>query len=701
MTGWEVVTQELLLESQWQLGAGGRAVWAPPCPTQWSRPGFRDPGIYAGEWLDPVFAITLLDSQGRFLPLHADSRRWTPSCLELKYNRPEVSLTERRAVLSSDVFTSQLALSHEGDSARDFWIVLWTRRKTGPGESVVDIDANPQGISFLEMRHDTAGNETTRWGCAIGSSFDADSWSVNHASVPGVDLDWPCTPFVQVMNRTGLPGLLPPCFDHEDSGYLFFALAYPVTVPPGDKLKLNFMAALAPDAEAARSTLEDCVGMIDPIHTSEEEWISWFEEVPSFECSDRMLQRAYWYRWAQRRIWYQAVRPGSEPCRQDSDAGRWIEDCWRLDREEIQVAIEDLLRRDIEELADFPLSLVLRRTMGLHPDADFVADLGARARRLKKLIQELTLSALSSDVTECATSIRSTLRRRTLAADLLAVIGQVFDSAEIDASELNIERTLADMVDRIRKDHWSTSEGWFVDLVQSSEGVRSSKTIFGLLPLLIDMATTAEAAVVKERVFDPERFWTAPPLPSVSRDDLAFRPRPEGFDQLDGRVCPSLVSLAIECLGKAAERKTPQERLLLMQALRSTVNLIFTGGDLDKPACFDSYHPIGGYPSMMLGPSPPSGWLVDHLIRFVAGLRPSEDGRVIIDPLPSGVEWFRLERALVGEHEIDIEWDQRSGLAIRLDGQPAGHAPVGRTLSIDLSWNIDVPRGNSHRATIG
>lgn len=694
MTGWEVVTQELSLESQWQLGAGGKAVWAPTCPVHWSRPGFRDAGIYDGQWLDPVFAITLLDSQGRFLPLQSESRRWTPSCLELKYHRPELSVTERRAVLSTDVFTSQLMLSHAGDSARDFWIVLWTRRKSCDGQAVVDIDANPQGISFLETGHDAS-----RWGCAIGSSFDADSWSVNHASVAGVDLDWPCTPFVQVMNRTGLPGSLPPGFDQQEEGYLFFALAYPVTVPPGDKLKLNFMAALAPDAEAARGSLEECVGLIDPIHTSEEEWIGWFEEVPSFECSDRMLQRAYWYRWAQRRIWYQAIRPGIPADQVLSDGGRCIEDCWRLDREEAQLAIEDLLRGDAGELADYPLGLVLRRTMGLHPDADFVSDLAARAGRLKRVANDLISIAGEKTIRESADGIRSRLRQQTFAVEFASVAQRILEASDIDGGNLHALAT--ELKETIKRDHWSDAEGWFIDLVQHDSAERASKTIYGLLPLLIDMVNAAEASQIKEQVFDPERFWTAPPFPSVSRDDLAFRPRAEGFDGLDGRVCPALVSLAIESLGKSIERKSPQERLLLMQSLRSIVNLIFVGGDLDQPACFDSYHPIGGYPSMMLGQSPPSGWMIDHLIRYVAGLRPSEEGHVIVDPLPSGVEWFRLERALVGEHEIDIEWDQRSGLAVRLDGQPAGHAPVGRMLVIDLSWNIDVPRRHGHRAAIG
>jgi hypothetical protein len=69
--------------------------------------------------------------------------------------------------------------------------------------------------------------------------------------------------------------------------------------------------------------------------------------------------------------------------------------------------------------------------------------------------------------------------------------------------------------------------------------------------------------------------------------------------------------------------------------------------------------------------------------------------------LPFGVEWFRLERAIVRDHEIDIDWDQRSGLSIRVDGQPAGHAPVGRSLSMEIPDDWDRPRATLRRALLG
>lgn len=685
MTGWEVVTQELAIPSQWQLGGGGRSIWTPPMPRAWRRPGFRDVGYHAGFPMEPVFAVTLLDAQSRFLPIEAHQHRWTPACLELHYSRPEVRVHERRAVLSSDVFVSQWQLSHDGDSARDYWLVLWTRRRVGPGERVQEVEANPQGISFVEK---FGARSADSLGFAMGSSFDAESWSVSHARVAGIEIDWPSTPFVQVMTRTGLPGLLAPTLEQPDAeGYLFLALAYPVTVPPGDVMKVNFFAALDDDAEQARVSLEESVALIDPIHVSEEEWINWFEEIPSFQCSDRHVQRAYWYWWAQRRFWQHARRPGEvAPVNTDGDAGPWIDELHRSSRQETIERWEELLRRRDDGLLDLPIGLLLRRSLAQHYDGEFVQVMTEHRDRLR----EIARSGMTDEIAGEA----SVLRRRALAVDLARAVESLAEPGEQSESPVDV----ASAVQTIRDEHWSADRRWYVEHLWAN--ARSVKTAHGLLAILAGIALPREVEAMMDQVFDPEHFWTAPPIPSVSRDDGTFHPSTEGIDRLQGRVCPELVSLAIEALGKRPECMGAQDRLLLMELVLSAVRTLFIEGDVDRPACFDSYHPIGGYPSTMLGPSPPAGWLADHILRHVAGLRPSEEGLVTIDPLPAGLEWFRLERAIIGDLEFDVEWDQRSGLSVRLDGQPVGHAPVGRSLTIDLSQVVAPVAGHLRRVPI-
>jgi hypothetical protein len=602
--------------------------------------------------------------------------------MEIRYAHLDLSVTERRAVLANDVFVSQMALAHAGDSARDFWLVLWTRRPNRGGVSIVDIDANPQALSFLECHE----QRKSRFSWALGCHHDADSWSVSHSSVPGPELEWDSSPFVQVMSRGGLPGLLPTPTESSTEGYFFGALAYPVTVPPGEKVKLNLFAALAEDVEAARASLDDCVGMIDPIHTSEEDWITWFEDVPSLECSDRRLQRAYWHGWAERKVWHRAVRPG----RADefvTAAGRMIESVWRVGDQDFLDDLDALLRNS--RASELPMGLILRRAQGVLGSEDFREELMARGPMLRSLVDRGSAGG--------STNHADALGRRSLSVDLARTLSLL---TEEEGSVGMSERADA-LMRSLREEHALPDGSWFVESPSSSDTRGRRRSLAGVLPMLSGLTTPAEDETVWASIFDPEHFWTSPPVPTLSRSDPDFRPRLEGDATFDGRVLPGWSSLVLECLGRSAESRTPQDRLLLVQFVRSMVEMVYLGGDVDRPQSHDSYHPVGGYPSTMLGPSPPGGWLVDHLLRFVAGLRPAEDGVVVIDPLPFGVEWFRLERAIVRDHEIDIDWDQRSGLSIRVDGQPAGHAPVGRSLSMEIPDDWDRPRATLRRALLG
>ena len=111
----------------------------------------------------------------------------------------------------------------------------------------------------------------------------------------------------------------------------------------------------------------------------------------------------------------------------------------------------------------------------------------------------------------------------------------------------------------------------------------------------------------------------------------------------------------------------------------------FEDGDLDRPTTAEHHHPLTGRPAVdAAGGRPDGGWLIDHILRYIAGVRPDESGRLLIDPLPSSIEWFAVSRIFIGDHEIEVEWDQRAGLSLKVDDEPAGHAPVGKALSVHL-----------------
>jgi hypothetical protein len=47
-------------------------------------------------------------------------------------------------------------------------------------------------------------------------------------------------------------------------------------------------------------------------------------------------------------------------------------------------------------------------------------------------------------------------------------------------------------------------------------------------------------------------------------------------------------------------------------------------------------------------------WWIDLFVRHVAGLEPQDDGSLVIDPLPMGLERVELHNAPFRGHRIDI-----------------------------------------------
>lgn len=682
MSGLEVLRRELALPAEWMLGAGGLVRWHPAHPAQIDRPGFRDAAMVGSAAIEPVFAISLLDPTGRPIELAADSRQWNPARLELKYRLPEVLLTERRTVLSLDAFVSQWTMTHAEPIARHFWIVLWTRRPHRGGESLLsDIEANPQGISFQESRRTEEGD--VRWGCALGANFDADSWSVNGAEPSSGPLCWRNTPLFDLMTPGGLPG-------HSTgadcgAGEVYFALAYPVEIAPGERLILHFAAAFASEVENARANLEQAVSLVDPIQTSEEEWINWFEEAPTFGCSDEKIQRAYWYRWAHRRIHGRGDGPGEAP----ASAAAALDVSWH-GSELSHAELRSLLARSDEELDDLPIALAARRTLALHPDAALersaIERLGLYAR--SRLGSGPVPSAPPPDPWRRQWREQPrlpSLRRSALLYDLCTWLSR--RETLLPAERLGWRQHAERLARSIETHFWDETAGFYLQEVPAREGRRRARTACGFLALLLGEGRRRE---MFERLCDPDAFWTALPVPTLARDDRDFNAdgqwQNQRLDQpMHGRCWPAATSLVLDALGRSIETAPPLERQALAELLRRVVDGGFEDGDPRRPIVREHFHPLSGRAAHFRGPDRDAeDWLIDHILRFVAGVRPDESGHVLIDPLPLRLEWFSVSRILIGDHELDVAWDHRTGLSVRIDDEPAGHSPVGKALSILL-----------------
>jgi len=110
------------------------------------------------------------------------------------------------------------------------------------------------------------------------------------------------------------------------------------------------------------------------------------------------------------------------------------------------------------------------------------------------------------------------------------------------------------------------------------------------------------------------------------------------------------------------------------------VRMMFHDGDPGRPNCYEHYNPMTGHPSVYRGIDDyQHSWVLDLLIRGVAGLEPRSD-HILIDPLPIEVGEVLLEGAIVRGKRVDLT---RNGDSIEVTvGNKSYQTSVGTPIRI-------------------
>ena len=96
---------------------------------------------------------------------------------------------------------------------------------------------------------------------------------------------------------------------------------------------------------------------------------------------------------------------------------------------------------------------------------------------------------------------------------------------------------------------------------------------------------------------------------------------------------------------------------------------------------YERYNPLTGAPLSTFRDYMHSWW-VDLYVRHVVGLMITEEGKITIDPLPLGLEYFSMENIPYRGQELKITWqapgipgEYLPGLAVYVDRNLYLHAP--------------------------
>jgi hypothetical protein len=111
--------------------------------------------------------------------------------------------------------------------------------------------------------------------------------------------------------------------------------------------------------------------------------------------------------------------------------------------------------------------------------------------------------------------------------------------------------------------------------------------------------------------------------------------------------------------------------------------MMFDDGDPERPNTFEHYNPSTGQPCRYRGIDDyQHSWVVDLLIKYVAGIRPG-DHAVTVDPFPVDVEHLTVDDVPVRDHRFGVTRDD-DRFTVRVDGDPVEEHPLGTPVTLSL-----------------
>lgn len=731
-------------DGKWYLGGGERLLFAPPHPEYVDRLGFWDPVHYFDIPVPTPFTVSLLDDANQPVRLHRTNQHWQPDRLRQTFKtETSLQITERKALCPSDVLLSRLTLENTGDNPVSIRAVAWTRQPAGDGSvGIREIEPNGDQILYRQQLlkngrppHDVVGSLALR--PKVSSSAVIPSESAPSAP------RWIYTPFYETLDGSTIgPSPSGPEVPHSD-GWYYFGLLTSVTVPPSKTRTITAALGLGPEnakvGDRVRTVLDDQ----SPLTRSSTKWESHFDRVPSLSCSDDYLETAYWYRWYGLHLLsrdepvgnfsHPAVYEGPEYFRKHITFSaqchmremRWLPTPTYAQGSLlnfIDVQREDggfhghVFPQHIHEESFYHTNWGQTWDVHrIHPDRHFLKRAYAGLSDYVEYFDRERDPEDSSlyDIFNHYETGQEYMRRYTAVEPEADEVhwGRIFRLKGVDAA-VQIYQTkqalakMAETLDRpdqahrwrneaeqtakaIRTKMWDPNDEMFYDVDPESGDRTGVKAAVCFYPYFTDLIEEKHVPGLKRHLFDPDAFWTPYPVPSTSRDDPSFSASPHWKGERkncpwNGRVWPMTNSHIAEALGTTAIRfddETLRERTATF--ITRFVRMLFFDGDPDRPNCFEHYNPLTGQACRYRGIDDyQHSWLVDLLIRYLAGIRP-HDRSVVVDPFPFDVDQMTITDVPVRGHRLEVTRTAQE-FDVTVDGEREASSVLGSRVQLQL-----------------
>ena len=740
----------LARRDKWYLGGLDGVVWAPPFPRWLHRPGFWDPAHLLQHAVGPGFAVALLDQDGHEIPLREGGdegrphgRVWRPGRLTSSWVSGALLAVEERRVRAGGVLESSWSLPAELGA---HGIVAFTAQ---PAEEVEEIATDADGVSWVRTVTDRSGR-LTRVRMTLGGSVPAartliapsegrarPHWGLapfaeERAAPPGPDGErGPDCERGRVGQHSPVTG-----GDPTPTGWIWLAARLPLDAVTLVSLRLGLVPLLgdpAPGRDRRPSS---------PTPT----WRTFFDGFPSFTCGDPRLDRYFDYRvyglglnriegrWGNVR--HAAIAEGIEyfhvPITYSAQC-HMMEMRWRagggeawgsllnfIDNQKADGSFHGRLYPDHLERTDFYHANwgdALLAVDDLHPDPAALVRCyeglsryarwlcGARDPERSGMFtvvnhfetgQEYMSRYMAVDDEADVSGWRPRLRLKGV--DITVYAHQLFAAlAEIarrlgrtgDEGDWRSLRTRS--ADAITERMWSPEARLFTDVDGRTFERTEVKAAVGFYPMLTGLVDGPRLDAMLDHLEDPSTFGTPFPLPSSSVDDPRFSA--EGVWRgkrrncpWNGRVWPMTTSHVIEGLLRCWRHGHDRAGALAADMLTRYVRMMFTGGDPERPNCFEHYNPYTGRACHFRGIDDyQHSWVLDLMARGIAGLHVEGEG-VEVRPLPHGLPHVAMGPVAARGCTVQVALDD-DRVSVTIDGERFT-GPRGDTLRV--RW-VEVP----------
>jgi len=240
------------------------------------------------------------------------------------------------------------------------------------------------------------------------------------------------------------------------------------------------------------------------------------------------------------------------------------------------------------------------------------------------------------------------------------------EAAEFDA--------LADAIaEDVLGKQWDEGTAFFYDLHHQTDEKAMVRNIVGFYPWWAGI-TGPEHLPGMLAALGPQEFDTPNPFPSVSPQCEVFQPGGSWKGQFfkgrngcmwDGPTWPYTNSVVLDAIGKVSRSNGHAQDALFSHFFWKYALLHFQQRDGVTPYLVEHYDSMTGEP-ISDEVDYNHSYLIDLIIRHVAGLDIDAGGTIGADPLDIGLEHFTLSNVKLGGRDVTVRYERPTGATLTL-----------------------------------